>query len=221
VRALPLNPPSGLLDLPGWAAALDASAALIEGSDPASPEARTEEDGAKALRAFIEGFHLTDGCMDAMNAALSGTFAIYDDPEAGTDLDGDSVTVLDRLRDYGAGYAVIDVRALQVLTARLAAGPIWYDKAIRALLAHLDTLERRAIAAESVLAEIAEGTGSDRIGRYDLLRDWVHTKARSLSETRAALEASRGSDPASPVMCQGGWCNGAPADYHTFVPVPE
>ena len=62
-------------------------------------------------------WHLTDGCMNAMNAALSGTFPIYDDPEGGADLEGDSVTVLDRLREYDTGWLVISKPALDRLLA--------------------------------------------------------------------------------------------------------
>lgn len=52
-------------------------------------------------------FHITDGAWDAMNAALSRTFPIYEDPEAGTDIDGDVVAVMDALRDYNEGYVVV------------------------------------------------------------------------------------------------------------------
>jgi hypothetical protein len=70
-------------------------------------------------KALIDGWHLTNGAIDAMNAALSKSFAIYDDPEAGTDVDGDSVTVMDRLMDNG--YVVASWTALR---AALEAAPV-------------------------------------------------------------------------------------------------
>jgi hypothetical protein len=70
-------------------------------------------------KALIDGWHLTNGAIDAMNAALSKSFAIYDDPEAGTDVDGDSVTVMDRLMDNG--YVVASWTALR---AALGAAPV-------------------------------------------------------------------------------------------------
>lgn len=40
-----------------------------------------------------------------------------------------------------------------------------------------ERLRERVATLEAALREIAEGTEPDRIGRYDLLRDWVHGTA--------------------------------------------
>lgn len=87
---------------------------------PAKPDVgeRLRED----VHALLNGFHLTNGCMDAMNAALSRTFPIYDDPEAGTDIDGDAVTVLDALRDFEPSYIVVSEPALRVALTEQEAG---------------------------------------------------------------------------------------------------
>lgn len=73
----------------------------------------------REFRAQVEGWHLTNGNMDAMNAALSRTFPIYSDEEAGTDIDGDAVTMLDTL--INNGQIVVNAVALK---AALRATPV-------------------------------------------------------------------------------------------------
>jgi hypothetical protein len=104
-----------LLDREDVLAALGAGVTLDAARERPSDGLRENPD-AKAL---IDGWHLTNGAIDAMNAALSKSFAIYDDPEAGTDVDGDSVTVMDRLMDNG--YVVASWTALR---AALEAAPV-------------------------------------------------------------------------------------------------
>jgi hypothetical protein len=104
-----------LLDREDVLAALGAGVTLDAARERPSDGLRENPD-AKAL---IDGWHLTNGAIDAMNAALSKSFAIYDDPEAGTDVDGDSVTVMDRLMDNG--YVVASWTALR---AALGAAPV-------------------------------------------------------------------------------------------------
>jgi hypothetical protein len=53
------------------------------------------------LREALPPPHLTDDTIDAMIVALGKTFPIYANDEAGTDIDGDAVTVLDALVNAG------------------------------------------------------------------------------------------------------------------------
>ncbi len=48
------------------------------------------------------------------------------------------------------------------------------------LIAAAPDLLTRVEALETALAEIHEGTGPDRIGRYEYLRDWVHKTSGQL-----------------------------------------
>jgi hypothetical protein len=98
------------------AASVRSEASMIPAPPALDRETLRENPDAKAL---IDGWHLTNGAIDAMNAALSKSFPIYDDPEAGTDVDGDSVTVMDRLMENG--YVVASWEALR---AALGAAPV-------------------------------------------------------------------------------------------------
>jgi hypothetical protein len=92
------------------AAVADASSGVSMTAVPRKLRTPPRVAPTDSVVAFLRGFHLTNGNLDATNAALSKTFPIYEDPEGGTDIEGDSVTMLDRLIENG--YTVIHAETL-------------------------------------------------------------------------------------------------------------